>query len=119
MLPCLLFCWLLLAGALLREQPCFWVDACGVPRLLRAILQQGFWPGLGAFAFLLAGLSLPRVRRLAGPGIDIGNLLRAPIVWLWVAFAALVLAASADNLFNLAVGLPLHSDTPVQCCCSG
>jgi hypothetical protein len=145
LLPGLGLCGLLLMGALLREQHCFWLDACGVPRLLRASLEQGFKPGVATFAALLAGLTLlhlrplagwlpaaaaprhvsgrlpSRVQRLAVQNLNVDNLLRQPLTWLWIAFAVLLFAVCIDNLFNLAVGLPLHgSVTPlVQCCCGG
>jgi hypothetical protein len=98
----------------LRELQCFWVDACGVPRLLRAALEHGYMPALGGLALLVTAIGRGRAYEWRPPGWT--ELWAEPMLWLWLALAALIFASWADNLFNVVVGLPLHYDQPVACC---
>jgi hypothetical protein len=115
-LICLSLCSLLFLGAIAREFQCVWVDACGVPRLLRSTLEHAFMPGVATLALLLTGLTLTARSRVAVLARDAQRLQREPVVWLWLAFVALLCSISADNLFNLMSGLPLHYHAPMRCC---
>lgn len=124
---CLTVYGLLLAAALLREQHCFWVDACGWPRLLRTLVGIGFWPATVSTGLLLAALTglreRPRVLRWPIGGW-LGRLRRPrsalrrhrPVAWLWLMLAIVLWCAVADNAYNVVVGLPLHYSAPVRCC---
>ena len=108
--------WVLLLGALLREEQCFWMDEGGVPRLVRAAVEHGFMPAVAAAALLLLRFTL-RQRMRPGRRAPLSTPIhREPVAWLWLGFAAVLCTAAADNLINVAVGLPLHHQASAICC---
>ena len=97
----------LLAMAVLRETPQFWLNAGGYPVWLRALVQIFFYPGLGTSLLLTVGGTTSvfqawRAGRRVGTG-----------VWmLWLAQVALLVAVltimSWNNVHNLFDDEPLH-----------
>lgn len=57
-LLCLVLCALLFVASEVREQACFWVEACGVSRWLRTAVQLGYYPALLGVALLLGDVTI-------------------------------------------------------------
>lgn len=90
---------LLLVGAVLRENPVFWLHSGGYPLWLRLVVQAGFYPAL----MLLLGAQLSCPPRLRDP-------LGAWLLWAasaWVMVVS-VIWFSWNNLENLLAGRGLH-----------
>lgn len=97
----------LLAMAVLRETPQFWLNAGGYPVWLRALVQMVFYPGLAVSLFLTAGVTMS-VFRAGRAGQRVG----AGFWLLWLAQMSLFLAALTimgwNNVHNLFDNEPLH-----------
>lgn len=117
LMPLLALYVLLLAAALLREYPCFWVAACGVPQWVRASLRYGFYPTLIGFTLLLLVLTWIVARSLPRQQRPVASLVNEPVASMWVTAASLFLVVVADNLFNVVIGLPITFDASMVCCC--
>ena len=110
---------LLLTAALLRELPCFWTAAWGVPEPLRNLVREGFMPLLiGQFLVLvLLGLvgGPDHSRAFCPREPALLRWLCRPLVVLWLLFLVVVQVTVTDNLANLIAGLNFHFDAPMAC----
>jgi hypothetical protein len=118
-LLCLVLCALLFVASEVREQACFWVEACGVSRWLRTAVQLGYYPALLGVALLLGYVTIrfPLGLRLVSDWSSrFHRLLREPVAWLWLVFAGVIVNTTADNLLNVATGMSPWFDAPMACC---
>ena len=101
----------ILAGAILRETPPFWLNAGGYPVALRDWVRLGFYPGLGVY-FLLQGGYFISGFKLLRQNIPSGAILLLASVFNGMLSAVILTVVIWNNVANLLQGLPLHSHAP-------
>lgn len=110
---------LLLTAALLRELPCFWTTAWGVPEPVRDLVREGFKPLLAGECLVLVLFGLTggpdRLRTFCPRESLLLRWLSRPPVVLWLLFLVVVQVAVTDNLANLIAGQGFYFDAPMTC----
>ena len=103
---------LLLAAALLRENPMFWRNAGGFPVFLREIVYVVYYPGLLGYLAGIVGISWIALK-LLGAGYRSGGFLVFIGLIQGLLLAVILIIMLWNNLDNLLHGQPLHYHPPV------
>lgn len=98
---------LILATAMLRENPMFWRNDGGYPVALRDLVRTAFYPGYLLHAGLIAAIGFSGWRLLARRHLAGAPLLLASLLNL-VLFAVITVVVVWNNLENLLAGRGLH-----------
>jgi len=101
----------LLAGAVLKETPIFWRNAGGYPEALRALVLNGFYPGLIFYFICLLTASFFGWCWLRAGSLG-GGLLLLGCAANWLILAVISTIVVWNNVENLLQGRPLHFHGP-------